>query len=173
MHSKTIITYGTLQSAGDRIRYSVFNRRTRCYCENSEIRLVRGCARVAHYVTAGWRNFSRYRRPLRQYDVWFSCSGHREALTTAPTADVVHKQGFRVEGWSTYFSTEQVGRLRYVTAVDGRLKRFPSVAWFAHPWASAFIMWRHYSITYSQSFQAINGLLAAGRKGILLCGCPS
>ena len=26
------------------------------------------------------------------------------------------------------FTTEQVGRLRYVTAVDGGLKRFPSVA---------------------------------------------
>ena len=26
------------------------------------------------------------------------------------------------------FATEQVGRLRYVTAVDGELKRYPSVA---------------------------------------------
>ena len=38
------------------------------------------------------------------------------------------------------FTTEQVRRLRYVTAVDGGLKRFPSVAWFAHPW---FIRLRH------------------------------
>ena len=33
------------------------------------------------------------------------------------------------------FATEQVGKLRYVTAVEGRLKRFPWVAWFAHPWS--------------------------------------
>ena len=34
------------------------------------------------------------------------------------------------------FTSEQVGRLRYVTPVDGELKRFPSVAWFAHPWCT-------------------------------------
>ena len=63
--------------------------------------LYHGCARVAHCVTALWRNFSHYHRSLRQYDIWFTCSEHREALTAAPTADVVHKQAFRVEGWST------------------------------------------------------------------------
>ena len=92
-----------------------------------------GCARVAHCVTARWCNFSHYCRPLRQYDVWFPCSEHREALTGAPTAQSVHQQEFRVQGGSTYFATEQVGRLRYVTAVDGGLEEFPSVSWFAHP----------------------------------------
>ena len=32
--------------------------------------LGHGCARVAHCVTARWRNFSHYCRPLRHYDVW-------------------------------------------------------------------------------------------------------
>ena len=36
--------------------------------------------------------------------------------------------------------------------------------------ASAYIMRRHYSITYTQSFQAINDLLAVVRVGNLLCG---
>ena len=63
-----------------------------------------------------------------------TCSEHREALTAAPTADGVHIQAIRVQGWSTKFATEQVGRLRYVTTVDGGQKHFPSVAWFAHPW---------------------------------------
>ena len=48
--------------------------------------LHHGCARVAHCVNARWRNFSHYCRPLRQYDVWFTCSEHREALPGAPTA---------------------------------------------------------------------------------------
>ena len=61
------------------------------------------------------------------------------------------------------FATKQVGKLRYVTAVDGGLKRFPSVAWFAHPC----------STTYAQTLHAINGLLAVGRVGNLLCGRPS
>ena len=38
------------------------------------------------------------------------------------------------------FATELVGRLRYVTAVDGGLKRFPSVAWFAHPWYIQYLL---------------------------------
>ena len=59
------------------------------------------CARVAHCVTARWRNFSHYCRPLRQYDVWFTCSEHKEALTAAPTAHGVHKEAFRVQGRST------------------------------------------------------------------------
>ena len=60
--------------------------------------LVHGCARVAHCVTARWRNFSHYCRPLRQYDVWFTCSEHREALPGAPTTHGVHKQEFTVQG---------------------------------------------------------------------------
>ena len=43
--------------------------------------LTNGCARVAHCVTARWRDFSHYCRSLRQYYVWFTCSDHREALT--------------------------------------------------------------------------------------------
>ena len=53
------------------------------------------------------------------------CSEHREALAGAPTAHGVHKQEFIVQGGSTEFTTEQVGRLRYVTAVDGGLEAFP------------------------------------------------
>ena len=63
--------------------------------------LGHGCARVAHCVTARWRNFSHYCCPLRQYDVWFTCSEHREALTDAPIAHDVHKQEFTVQGGST------------------------------------------------------------------------
>ena len=87
--------------------------------------LDHGCARVAHCVTARWRNFSHYCCPLRQYDVWFTCSEHREALIDEPTAHDVHKQEFTVKGGSTQFATEQVGRLRCVTAVDGGLEAFP------------------------------------------------
>ena len=96
-------------------------------CKATVLPLDHGCARVAHCVTARWRNFCHYCRPLSQYDVWFTCSKHREALPGAPTAHGVHTNK-RLE-----FTTEQVGRHRYVTAVDGGLKRFPSVAWFAHP----------------------------------------
>ena len=53
--------------------------------------------------------------------VSMTCSDNREALTAAPTAQRYRDK--RLE-----FTTEQVGRLRYVTAVDGGLKRFPSVA---------------------------------------------
>ena len=42
-----------------------------------------------------------YCRPLRQYDVWFTCSEHREALPGAPTEHGVHKQEFTVQGGST------------------------------------------------------------------------
>ena len=44
-----------------------------------------------------------------------------------------------------------------------------------HPGCSAraIVMRRHYSITYTQSLHAINGLLAVGRVGNLLCGRPS
>ena len=45
--------------------------------------LGHGCARVAHCVIARWRNFSHYCRPLHQYDVRFTCTEHREALTTS------------------------------------------------------------------------------------------
>ena len=39
--------------------------------------------------------------------------------------------------------------------------------------ASACVMRRHYSITYTQSLDAINCLIAEGRVGNLLCGRPS
>ena len=63
--------------------------------------LEHGCARMAHCATAGWRNFSHYCCPLQQYDVWVTCSEHREALTGAPTAHDVHKQELTVQGGST------------------------------------------------------------------------
>ena len=65
------------------------------------VRLHHGCTRVAHCVTAQWRNFSHYCRPLSQYDVWFTCSEHREALAGALTAQSLHKQAFTVQGQST------------------------------------------------------------------------
>ena len=39
--------------------------------------------------------------------------------------------------------------------------------------ASSCLMLSHYSITYTQSLHTINGLLAVGREGNLLCGRPS
>ena len=39
--------------------------------------------------------------------------------------------------------------------------------------ASACVMWRHYSIAYTESLRAINGLLAVGWLENLLCGRPS
>ena len=56
------------------------------------------------------------------------CVLSTEALAGVPTAHSVHKQEFIVQGGSTEFTTEQVGRLHYVTAVDGDLKCFPSVS---------------------------------------------
>ena len=97
--------------------------------------LVHGCARVAHCVTAGCRNLSHYCRPLRQYDVWFTCFEHREALTARRQHTVYRSKRLK-------FATEQVVKLRYVTALEGRLKRFPWVAWFAHPWFKPSLMFR-------------------------------
>ena len=85
--------------------------------------LDHGCARVAHCFTASWRNFSHYCRPLRHYDVWL-----RVLITEKHWQHAVYRnKGLEL-------ATEQLGKLRYVTAVDGRLKRFPWVEWFAHPW---------------------------------------
>ena len=53
------------------------------------------------FATARWRNFSHYCRPLRHYDVWFTCSHNREVLTAAPTAHGVHTQAFRVRHWTS------------------------------------------------------------------------
>ena len=55
----------------------------------------------------------------------FTCSEHREALAGAPTAHDVHKQEFTVQGGSTQLASEQVGRLRCITAVDGGIEAFP------------------------------------------------
>ena len=88
--------------------------------------LGHGCARVAHCVTARWRNFSHYCRPLRHYDVWLRVQVTEKYWQPRRQHTVYRNK--RLE-----FATEQVGKLRYVTAVDGGLKRFPWVAWFAHP----------------------------------------
>ena len=85
-----------------------------------------GCARLPHCVTARWRNFSHYCRPLRHYDVWL-----RVLITEKHWQP--RRQHTVYRNKSLEFATEQVGRVRYVTAVDGGLKRFPSAAWFAHP----------------------------------------
>ena len=64
---------------------------------------------MAHCVTARLRNFSHYCCPLRQYDVRYTCSEHRDALAGAPTAHGVHKQEFTVQGGSIvrhWISTE-------------------------------------------------------------------
>ena len=94
-----------------------------------------GCARVAHCVTARWRNFSHYCRPLRHYDVWLSVL-ITEKHWQPPRQHTVYRNK-RLE-----FATEQVGKLRYVTAVDGGLKRFPWVARFAHPCCRGMFMCR-------------------------------
>ena len=88
--------------------------------------LVHGCAIVAHCVTARWRNFSHYYRPLRQYDVWFTCFEHREALPGALTGHGVQYTNKSLQ-WKgeIVLHSEQVGRLLYVTAVDGELEAFP------------------------------------------------
>ena len=105
--------------------------------------LKHGCARVTHCVTARWRNFSHYCRPLRHYDVWFTCSDNREALQPRRQQTVYTNK--RLE-----FATEGGGRLRFVTAVDGGLKRFPSVAWFAHPWSKVLFTQSFVSWIYSR-----------------------
>ena len=77
--------------------------------------LDHGCARVAHCVTARRLNFSHYCRPLRQYDVWFTCSVYREALPGAPTANDGHKQEFTVQGgkYIVPHSTSREASLRH------------------------------------------------------------
>ena len=90
--------------------------------------LCHGCARVTHCVTARWRNFSHYCRPLRHCDVWL-----RVLITEKHWQP--RRQHTVYRNKLLEFATEQVGKLRYVTAVAGGLKRFPWVAWFAHPWS--------------------------------------
>ena len=87
-------------------------------------RIDHGCARMAHCVTPRWRNFSHYCCPLGQYDVWFTCSDHREAPTDAPistlcTQTKVHsaRGKYIVRHWASR-------EFRYVTAVDGGLEAF-------------------------------------------------
>ena len=57
--------------------------------------------------------------------VSITCSEDREALTGAPTEHGVYKKEFTVQVRSVQFATEQVGRLHYVTAVNGGLEAFP------------------------------------------------
>ena len=85
------------------------------------IPLEHGCAKVSHCVTVG-----DVTSPTSAvHYVSMTCSEHREALTGAPTEHGVHKLEFTVQGGSAQFATEQVGRLQYVTAVDGGLEAFP------------------------------------------------
>ena len=105
-----------------------------------QMSLEHGCARVAHFVIARWRNFSHYCRPLRHYDVWLRVL-------------IIEKHWQPRRQYTLYrnkrlgFATEQVGKLRYVTAVDGGLKRFPWVAWFAHPWSRNYNHLNHSTST--------------------------
>ena len=103
---------------------------TGCAAENQVCTLVHTltheCARVAHCCTARWRNFSHYCRPLHHYDVWL-----RVLITEKHWQP--HRQHTVYRNKHLEFATEQVGKFPYVTAVDGGLKRFPWVAWFAHP----------------------------------------
>ena len=108
------------------------------------IGLGHGCAKVAHCVTARWRNFSHYCRPVCHYDVWLCVlitAKHRQARWQ----HTVYRNK-RLE-----FATEQVGKLRYVTAVDGGLKRFPWVAWFAHPWFRLYFRRRSHRHTHTHT----------------------
>ena len=118
-------------------------------CENQIQAELHGCARVAHCVSARWRNFSHYCRPLRHYDVSL-----RVLITEKhwqPRRQHTVYRNKRLE-----FATEQVGKLRYVTSVDGGLKRFPWVAWFAHPcWiGSNWITRSHNSSQAMRNFRA-------------------
>ena len=132
VHSKNLLKTPH-QSSGAGVRASIFNRCNHATVRTREVPLVHGCARVAHCVTARWRNFSHYCRPLRHYDVWL-----RVLITQKhwqPRRQHTVYRNKRLE-----FAAEQVGKLRYVTAVDGGVKRYPSVAWFAHPWPREFKM---------------------------------
>ena len=90
------------------------------------VSLNHGCARVPHCVTARWRNFSHYCRPLRHYDVWLRVPISEKHWQRRRQHTVYRNK-------SLEFATEQVGKLCYVTTVDGGLKSFPWVAWFEHP----------------------------------------
>ena len=114
-----------------------------------------GCARVAHCITVRWRNFSHYCRPLRHYDVWFTCSDNRDVLTAAPTAHGIHKQAFRARHW-----TSREASLRHSSGWG--LKRFPSVAWFARPWFTVIPAW---TIIHYKSFPLIQRTLVRSPVG--------
>ena len=77
--------------------------------------------------------------------VSMTCSDKRRTDSRAEST-VYRNKGFE-------FTNEQVGRLRYVTAVDGALKRFPSVALFAQPWPITFRLF--VSLIYSYTPAAV------------------
>ena len=114
---------------------------------------------MAHCVTARWRNFSHYCRPLRHYDVWFTWSDNREALQPRRRHTVYTNK--RLE-----FATEHVGKLRYVTAVEGELKRFPWVAWFAHPCSKRLFVYTVWCRCGGQCFS----VLRTHKSDVILSG---
>ena len=68
--------------------------------------LTHGCARVAHCVTARWRNFSHYCRPLRHYDVWL-----RVLITEKHWQQCRQHTVYRNKRLE--FATELIGKLRH------------------------------------------------------------
>ena len=73
----------------------------RCKLETPTIEgesLTHGCAWEADCVTARWRNFSHYCRPLRQYDVWFTCFEHRETLPVRRQHTVYSNKSLQCKG---------------------------------------------------------------------------
>ena len=95
------------------------------------IQLDHGFARVAHCATPGWRNFSHYCCPLRQFDVfWAQRSTDRCADRTRCTQTRVYiARGKCI----VRHCTSREDTLRHSSGW-GDLKRFPTVSWFAHPW---------------------------------------
>ena len=69
--------------------------------------LDHGCARVAHCVTARWRNFSHFCRPLRQYDeryvFWAQRSTDRCADSTQCTRTRIYsaRRKYVVRHWTS------------------------------------------------------------------------
>ena len=127
------------------------------------------CTKVAHCITAWWRNFSHYCHLLRQYDIWFTCSEHREALTGAPTAHGEHKQEFAVQGEVHSSSLNKLGGFITSQQWMGDLKRFTSVSWFAHPWPNVMrkLMVQHWCRQFTADWQHVHDDECSRRPSII------
>ena len=107
--------------------------------------LEHGCARVTHCVTARWRNFSHCCRPLRQYDIWITCSEYREALTARRQHTVNTNKRLQCKYEVHSSPLNKYGG--FVTSHQwmGDWSVSPSVAWFAHPCSRRYGKWEESS----------------------------